>query len=92
MSKSYYDYIKTGQIDPMRAAEMQTGRERSRSLMAGHITAPGLPSEAMAFGSLDAIAVKFVEWYGPEDAAKVLRHYATVCERQKTKAEAAANG
>lgn len=88
MSKSYYDYIKTGQIDPMRAAEMQTGRERSRSLMAGYITAPGLPSEAMAFGALDVVAVKLVEWYGAAQAAEVLRHYATVCERQNLGATA----
>lgn len=92
MSKSYYDHIKTGEIDPLKATEMQVGRERARQGMADFLNTKGLPSEALAFGALDTVAVKLVHWYGPEDAAKVLRHYAAVCERQKSKAEAAANG
>lgn len=91
MSKSYYDHIKTGQIDPMKATEMQVGRERARAGMASFLAAPGLPADAMAFGALDTIAVKLVQWYGAAQAGEVLRHYAEVCERQ-TSVEAAGNG
>lgn len=88
MSKSYYDFIKTGQIDPLKAAEMQAGRTRARQGMADFLNAKGLPSDALAFGALDVIAVKLVEWYGAGEAGEVLRHYAAVCERQGSKPEA----
>lgn len=87
MSKSYYDYIKTGQIDPLKAAEMQVGRERARSGMAGFLNIKGLPSDALAFGALDVIAVKLVEWFGAASAGEVLRHYASVCERRAENVE-----
>lgn len=88
MADSYSDYIKTGQMDALTATKMTVGRSTSRVGMSRMLANPNLPADAMAFGALDTIAVKLVEWYGAADAAKVLRHYADVCERQNAKAEA----
>lgn len=88
MKKTYSDYIKTGQMDPLEAIKHQTvrngGRDGMAHILAKHI-AQQLPADAAAFGALDCVAVKFVEWYGPVAAGEVFRHYAEVCERQPVK-------
>ncbi|QKC89961.1 hypothetical protein EB230_17275 [Mesorhizobium sp. NZP2234] len=85
MARSYSDYIKTGQMTDLQAIKHNTVRTQGRKAIAGvlasHVS-DGLPADAAAFGILDTIAVKMVEWYGPAAAGEVFRHYATVCERQ----------
>lgn len=92
MQRSYSDYIKTGQMTQLEAIKHNTVRNGGRVAMAGVLAAhvrDSLPADAAAFGVLDTLAVRLVEWYGPAGAAEVLRHYAEVCERQKP---AAING
>lgn len=92
MPRSYSDYIKTGQMDQLEAIKHNTVRNQNRVAVAGVLNSharDGLPADAGAFGMLDTIAVKLVEWYGPEGAGEVLRHYATVCERQGAYRDAA---
>lgn len=91
MVNSYSDYIKTGQMDHLTAIKHNTCRATARTALAKTLAehvARNLPADASAFGALDTIAVKMVEWYGPSDAATVFRHYADVCERQNPKVEA----
>lgn len=86
MAKSYSDYVRTGQMDQVEAIKHNTIREQSRQGVTNSLKAfadAGLPADAAAFGALDVVAVKLVEWYGAEAAGKVFRHYAEVCERQK---------
>ncbi|NKW09460.1 hypothetical protein HGG76_06085 [Ochrobactrum tritici] len=86
--EKYADFIKTGDLEPMEALKMQSVRDAARAgatdILAHH-SAQGLPCDAAAFGMLDAIAVRFVEWYGPEQAEKCFRHYGEVCARQPKK-------
>ncbi|MBZ9821925.1 MULTISPECIES: hypothetical protein [unclassified Mesorhizobium] len=92
MTRSYSDYIKSGQMTQLEAIKHNTVRNGGRVAMAGVLAAhvrDGLPADAAAFGVLDTLAVRLVEWYGPAGAGEVLRHYAEVCERQKP---VAANG
>ncbi|MEI9402344.1 hypothetical protein [Mesorhizobium argentiipisi] len=92
MPRSYSDYIKSGQMTQLDAIKHNTVRKGGQVAMAAVLAAhvrDGLPADAAAFGVLDALAVKLVEWYGPAAAGEVLRHYAEVCERQKP---AATNG
>ncbi|RUX02527.1 hypothetical protein EOA27_32070 [Mesorhizobium sp. M2A.F.Ca.ET.037.01.1.1] len=86
MPRSYSDYIKTGQMTQLEAIKFNTVRNGGRVAIAGVLAAhvrDGLPADAAAFGVLDTLAVKLVEWYGAAAAGEVLRHYADVCERQK---------
>lgn len=85
MPKSYSDYIKTGQMDQLTAIKHNTCRRLAREAVKKTLTehaSHDLPADASAFGMLDVIAVKFVEWYGPAEAAEIFRHYANVSERQ----------
>ncbi|MER9506002.1 hypothetical protein [Mesorhizobium sp. M0579] len=85
MPRSYSDYIKTGQMTDLEAIKHNTVRNGGRAHMAAALAAhvrDGLPADAAAFGVLDTLAVKLVEWYGAPAAGEVLRHYAEVCERQ----------
>ena len=91
MPRSYLDYIKTGQMTDLQAIKHNTVRGQARIHTAGVLAAhvrDGLPADAAAFGVLDTIAVRLVEWYGPAAAGEVLRHYAEVCERQVAKVPA----
>lgn len=91
MARSYSDYIKTGQMTDLEAIKHNTVRTQGRKAIAGVLASharDGLPADAAAFGILDTIAVKLVEWYGPAAAGEVLRHYADVCERQAAKVPA----
>ncbi|RUU99446.1 MAG: hypothetical protein EOS20_17180 [Mesorhizobium sp.] len=91
MPRSYNDYIKTGQLTDLEAIKHNTVRQGGRVAIAAALAAharDGLPADAAAFGVLDTIAVKLVEWYGPAAAGEVLRHYAEVCERQVAKVDA----
>ncbi|MER9003295.1 hypothetical protein NKI15_06660 [Mesorhizobium sp. M0862] len=85
MPRSYLDYIATGQMTDLQAIKHNTVRHQGRihiaAALAAHVR-DGLPADAAAFGVLDTLAVKLVEWYGPAAAGEVLRHYAAVCERQ----------
>ena len=85
MTKGYSDYIKTGDMSQLEAIKYQSVRDGAKAgftrMLAEHAK-QGLPADAAAFGALDIIAVNLVKWYGPEEAGEVLRHYATVCERQ----------
>ncbi|OHV73346.1 hypothetical protein [Ensifer sp. LCM 4579] len=86
MTKNYSDYIKTGEMDQLSAIRHQSIRDAAKTGMLkllAETAKQGNPADAAAFGGLDIIAVKLVEWYGPAEAATVLRHYADVCERQK---------
>lgn len=88
MKRSYSDYIKTGEMDQLTAIRNQSIRDAAKigmSKLLAETARQGNPADAAAFGGLDIIAVKLVEWYGPADAAKVLRHYADVCERQNAR-------
>lgn len=91
MPRSYLDYIKTGQMTDLQAIKHNTVRSQGRihiaAALAAHVR-DGLPADAAAFGVLDTLAVKLVEWYGPGAAGEVLRHYAEVCERQPAKVQA----
>jgi len=88
MIKSYSDHIKTGELSQIDAIKNQSVREAARHAMsmtlAAHVKQE-LPADAAAFGVLDLIAVKMVEWYGPEAARDVFNHYAEVCGRQPVK-------
>ena len=87
-AKSYHDYIRTGQMTQLDAIKHQSVRNASKAGMLSTLRATaeqGLPAEAAAFGALDVIAVKLVEWFGPEQTGEVFRHYAEVCERQQPK-------
>lgn len=89
--RSYSDYIKTGQMTDLQAIKHNTVRNGARTHIAATLAAhvrDGWPADAAAFGILDTIAVKLVEWYGPAAAGEVLRHYAEVCERQPAKVQA----
>lgn len=85
MIKSYSDHIVTGELSQLDAIKNQSVRNGAMtgfaSVLASHAK-QGLPADAAAFGALDVIAVNLVKWYGPAEAAVVLRHYADVCERQ----------
>ena len=90
MTKTYHDHIKTGDLTQMEAIKLQSDREAARSGMAATLdatAAQGLPADTSAFGALDTIAVRFVQWYGAAAAADVFRHYAEVCGRQDKKPE-----
>jgi hypothetical protein len=90
MPKSYSDYIKTGQMDHLTAIKNNTVRTSSKNCMhqiMADLAGQGLPADAGAFGALDAVAVKFVEWYGPKATGEIFRHYGAVCERQPVKTE-----
>lgn len=88
MTKTYHDYIRTGEMTQQEAIKHQSVREAAKSGMRATldaVAAQGLPADASAFGALDIVAVKLVEWYGPDQTAEVFRHYVDVCERQKPK-------
>lgn len=88
MPKTYFDHVKSGAISAADALTAQKARTAGRSVTAA--TLPSLPAvnqEAYAFGMLDAMAVRFVEWYGPAAAGEVMKHYAAICERQGRREE-----
>jgi hypothetical protein len=88
MTKGYSDYIRTGQMTQMDAIKNQSVRDATKHMISkalAQTAADGLPADAAAFGALDIVAVKLVEWYGPAEAAEVFTHYAEVCGRQKPK-------
>lgn len=95
VAKSYSDYIKTGQLDQLTAINYNTVRAQARQTVAkslAEMVKMDLPADADAFGVLDTVAVRLVEWYGPAQAGEVFRHYAAVCERQCGEGEGSANG
>lgn len=83
--RSYFDHVATGELDAATALAMKLTRDAGRE--AGrHVLATAQDrADSAAFGLLDLLAVRLVGWYGPEEAGAVLRHYATVCERQTPK-------
>lgn len=79
--KSYRDYVSTGEMSEKDAAVAEATRGVAR-FTATKMLAPapnGAPVDTVAFGMLDVVAVKLVEWYGAEEAAQVFDHYAKVC-------------
>lgn len=79
--KSYRDYIVTGEMDQQTAAVAEATRGIAR-FTATKMLAPaanGAPVDTVAFGMLDVVAVKLVEWYGAEAGAEVFDHYAKIC-------------
>lgn len=80
--KSYMDYIKTGELSADEAVELEATRDAARVQIGRMLSTSEVQPDAAAFGALDVIAVRLVQWYGAAAAAKVFRHYAAVCERQ----------
>ena len=91
MAKSYFDLVKCGLMNLAEASDAQRGRESARSTIDSMLPpVPKAKHEGWAFGLLDMLAIRFVQWFGPVAAAEVFRHYAAVCERQKAKTGEAA--
>jgi hypothetical protein len=87
VAKTYFDLVKTGRMDIAEAASAQRMRESGRNTMDSMLPpSPKARHEGYAFGILDGLAVRFVQWFGPSGAGEVFRHYAAVCERQTTAA------
>jgi|GEM_PF-6587388 len=82
---SYFDLAKLGLMSLADAAEAQHMRECARRTMDSVLPPVAKPkNEGWAFGTLDGVSARLVDWFGPVVAAEVLRNYANDCERKKT--------
>lgn len=91
---TYNDFAVKGDISEAEARRMTAARNRGNAILDALIKSNPTTADALAFGILDAMAVRFVRWFGAAQTAEVFRHYATVCAAQadKDNGEGVANG
>lgn len=84
--RSYLEYTRSGALSIAEAMSYDAEREAGRRHGNASILSTGRAApDAFTFGLLDFIAKCLVEWYGPEQAQAVLKHYSEVCGRQPDK-------